>query len=113
MKRLAELLNLALAFSLAPAACGLSLPRPGARIFPHPQNIGARQDNDGIHLAVSPVCGPLSGNTSDVNTGIHLPLIKTIVAFGVGSCRPPSAFLWEHQYLMRIFLLGFVHGWRT
>ncbi|KAL1948214.1 hypothetical protein VTO73DRAFT_12289 [Trametes versicolor] len=42
-----------------------------------------RQDrNNGIHLAVSPVCGPLSGNVSDVNTGINLSTIKTIVAFG-------------------------------
>ena len=46
-----------------------------------------RQDdgNDGIHLAVSPVCGPLSGNTSDANAGIDLSSIKTIVAFGVCS----------------------------
>ncbi len=43
-----------------------------------------RQDrNNGIHLAVSPVCGPLSGNVSDVNAGIDLKTIKTIVAFGV------------------------------
>lgn len=43
-----------------------------------------RQDrNNGIHLAVSPVCGPLSGNVSDVNTGIDLSTVKTIVAFGV------------------------------
>ncbi|OJT04615.1 hypothetical protein TRAPUB_4680 [Trametes pubescens] len=42
-----------------------------------------RQDrNNGIHLAVSPVCGPLSGNVSDVNAGIDLKTIKTIVAFG-------------------------------
>ncbi|KAI0658162.1 hypothetical protein C8Q70DRAFT_918294 [Cubamyces menziesii] len=42
-----------------------------------------RQDpNNGIHLAVSPICGPLSGNTSDVNAGIDLSCIKTIVAFG-------------------------------
>ena len=48
-----------------------------------------RQDpNNGIHLAVSPICGPLSGNTSDVNAGIDLSCIKTIVAFGV---RVPSA----------------------
>ena len=51
----------------------------------------ARQDgNNGIHLAVSPVCGPLSGNVSDVNAGVHLSRIKTIVAFGVrlrGFCQ--------------------------
>ena len=101
MKRLAELLALAFPFA---TAYGLNVPRPGARILSRPSNV-ARQDNDGIHLAVSPVCGPLSGNTSDVNTGIHLPRIKTIVAFGVSSSCPSSAFLWEHQYLMRIFLL--------
>ncbi|KAI1782982.1 hypothetical protein LXA43DRAFT_1103129 [Ganoderma leucocontextum] len=78
MKHFAELLTLAL--SLAPAH-GLSLPRPGARILSRPPKV-ARQDNDGIHLAVSPVCGPLSGNVSDVNAGIHLPLIRTLVAFG-------------------------------
>ena len=44
--------------------------------------------NNGIHLAVSPICGPPSGNTSDVNAGIDLSCIKTIVAFGV---RVPSA----------------------
>lgn len=40
-------------------------------------------DNDGIHLAVRPICGPLSGNMSDVNAGVDLDAIKTIVAFGV------------------------------
>lgn len=42
-----------------------------------------RDDNDGIHLAVSPKCGPLGGNLADVNAGIHLSQIKTIVSFGV------------------------------
>ncbi|KAI0365404.1 hypothetical protein BV20DRAFT_954326 [Pilatotrama ljubarskyi] len=42
-----------------------------------------RQDrNNGIHLAVAPVCGPLSGNVSDVNAGIDIRGINTIVAFG-------------------------------
>jgi len=41
-----------------------------------------QDDNDGIHLAVSPRCGPLGGNTSDVNAGIDLKSIKTIVSFG-------------------------------
>ena len=86
MKHLTKLLTLA--FSLAPAY-GLNLPRPGARISSSQKVV--RQDNDGIHLAVSPVCGPLSGNTSDVNSGIHLPLIKTIVAFGVSLTRPSRA----------------------
>ncbi len=32
----------------------------------------ARQDrNNGMHLAVSPVCSPLSGRTADVNAGAH------------------------------------------
>ncbi|KAH9846716.1 hypothetical protein C2E23DRAFT_872225 [Lenzites betulinus] len=45
--------------------------------------LSLRQDpNNGIHLAVSPICGPLSGNVSDVNAGIDLGNIKTIVAFG-------------------------------
>ncbi len=39
--------------------------------------------SDGIHLAVSPACGSLSGNASDVNSGIDLKRVKTIVAFGV------------------------------
>jgi hypothetical protein len=38
--------------------------------------------NDGIHLAVSPRCGPLSGTASDFNAGLNLPQFKTIVAFG-------------------------------
>ena len=41
-----------------------------------------REYNDGIHLAVSPNCGPLGGNTADVNAGIDLSKIKTIVSFG-------------------------------
>ncbi|KAI0649681.1 hypothetical protein C8Q79DRAFT_900650 [Trametes meyenii] len=41
-----------------------------------------QERNNGIHLAVSPVCGPLSGNVSDVNAGIDLKKFKTIVAFG-------------------------------
>ena len=44
----------------------------------------SRQDrNNGIHLAVSPVCGPLSGDSTDANAGIDLGSVKTIVAFGV------------------------------
>lgn len=41
-----------------------------------------RRDGD-IHLAVGPRCGPLSGNTSDVNASIDPNKIKTIVSFGV------------------------------
>jgi hypothetical protein len=40
---------------------------------------------DGIHLAVRPQCGPLSGSVSDVNAGLDLSNIKTIVSFGVGN----------------------------
>ncbi|KAI0658160.1 hypothetical protein C8Q70DRAFT_997204 [Cubamyces menziesii] len=44
--------------------------------------IPARENpNTCIHLAVSPVCGLLSGNVSEVNAGVHLSRIKTIVAF--------------------------------
>ncbi|KAG6836178.1 hypothetical protein H0H93_010583, partial [Arthromyces matolae] len=42
----------------------------------------AREYNDGIHLAVDVRCGPLFGNTSDVNAGIDPHGIKTIVSFG-------------------------------
>jgi hypothetical protein len=51
----------------------------GALIIPRRRTIG----NDGIRLAVSPKCGPLSGSTADVNAGVDLFQIKTIVSFGV------------------------------
>ena len=41
-------------------------------------------DNDGIHLAVSPQCGQLSGTQADINAGIDRRNIRTIVSFGVG-----------------------------
>lgn len=44
--------------------------------------MGLQDPNDGIHLAVSPRCGPLSGTVSDFNAGLNLPQFKTIVAFG-------------------------------
>lgn len=44
--------------------------------------MGWQDPNDGIHLAVSPQCGPLSGTASDFNAGLNLPQFKTIVAFG-------------------------------
>lgn len=53
----------------------------GALITPRQASDG----NDGIHLAVKPQCGPLSGSTADVNAGIDLSKYKTIVSFGV-SC---------------------------
>ena len=42
-----------------------------------------RQYNNGIHLAVRPQCGPLSGKMSDANAGFDLGRYKTIVSFGV------------------------------
>ncbi|KAI0314311.1 hypothetical protein OF83DRAFT_1064051 [Amylostereum chailletii] len=51
----------------------------GTYIFPLS---GAQGDNDGIHLAVHPSCGSLGGNFTDVNAGIDLQKIKTIVSFG-------------------------------
>ncbi|EJF57074.1 hypothetical protein DICSQDRAFT_112285 [Dichomitus squalens LYAD-421 SS1] len=78
MKHLAGLLILAL--PLAPAGA-VHLPVSGVRVAESLSQV-ARQDNDGITLAVSPVCGSLSGNVSDANAGIHLPSFKTIVAFG-------------------------------
>lgn len=36
-----------------------------------------------VHLAVHPDCGPLWGTVSDVNAGLNLANIKTVVAFGV------------------------------
>jgi hypothetical protein len=39
--------------------------------------------NDGIHLAIHPRCGPLSGSTTNVNGGINPWTTETIVAFGV------------------------------
>ncbi|KAF8427625.1 carbohydrate esterase family 16 protein [Boletus edulis BED1] len=35
-----------------------------------------------VHLAVHPRCGPLWGNVSDMNAGVDLAPIKTIVSFG-------------------------------
>ena len=51
--------------------------------------------NDGIHLAVSPKCGSLSGTVTDVNAGVELFKMDTIVSFGVGFWSPviPRNFL--------------------
>lgn len=38
-----------------------------------------------VHLAVHPHCGPLWGKVSDVNAGLDLTRINTIVSFGVGA----------------------------
>lgn len=63
------------------ASYTLALPGVLASPFIVPQ---VRDDNDGVHLAVSPKCGPLGGTLADVNAGIDLSQIKTIVSFGVG-----------------------------
>jgi hypothetical protein len=44
-----------------------------------------RDDNDGIHLAISPACGSATGGVAvDHNSGIPaLSQFKTIVTFGV------------------------------
>ena len=39
-------------------------------------------DNDGIHLAISPPCGSFGGNVTNVNSGIDLRNMDTIVSFG-------------------------------
>ncbi|KAL1691942.1 hypothetical protein GGG16DRAFT_102132 [Schizophyllum commune] len=44
--------------------------------------LSVRERNDGIHLAVGPSCGSLTGTVSDVNAGIDTSKIKTVVAFG-------------------------------
>ncbi|VDB86519.1 unnamed protein product [Peniophora sp. CBMAI 1063] len=41
-----------------------------------------KENNDGIHLAISPPCGTLSENVTNVNVGIDLRDIDTIVSFG-------------------------------
>ncbi|KAF7328272.1 Carbohydrate esterase family 16 protein [Mycena venus] len=41
-----------------------------------------RQTNDGVHLAITPACGKLGGNFTNVNAGIVTSGIKTLVAFG-------------------------------
>lgn len=64
-----------------------------------------------VHLAVHPQCGPLSGNVSDVNAGLDLAKIKTIVSFGVRvhSVRFRECKDVDWHLCMGI---GFVYGWR-
>jgi hypothetical protein len=48
-----------------------------------PRQVGGNGTNDGIHLAIGPNCGSLSGKFSDVNSRLLEPnLYKTIVSFG-------------------------------
>jgi hypothetical protein len=44
-----------------------------------------RQTNDGVHLAITPVCGKLGGTFANANAGVPTTGIKTLVAFGVCS----------------------------
>ncbi|KIJ14047.1 carbohydrate esterase family 16 protein [Paxillus involutus ATCC 200175] len=44
--------------------------------------LAAGSNETAVHLAVHPNCGPLWGNVSDVNAGLDLNQIKTIVSFG-------------------------------
>ncbi|KAI0708321.1 hypothetical protein C8Q76DRAFT_627053 [Earliella scabrosa] len=67
-------------FSLVSFATALSVVH-GA-LLADPRRLARQDSNNGIHLAVSPTCGSLSGNTADVNAGIDLKRAKTIVAFG-------------------------------
>ncbi|KAJ7716803.1 carbohydrate esterase family 16 protein [Mycena olivaceomarginata] len=41
-----------------------------------------RQTNDGVHLAITPVCGKLGGTFANTNAGVPTTGIKTLVAFG-------------------------------
>ncbi|KAJ7861411.1 carbohydrate esterase family 16 protein, partial [Mycena olivaceomarginata] len=41
-----------------------------------------RQTNDGVHLAITPVCGKLGGTFANANAGVPTTGIKTLVAFG-------------------------------
>lgn len=68
-----------------------------------------RADNDGIHLAVNPNCGPLGGNTADVNAGIDLSKIKTIVSFGVRTMsRHPCP---KRLVICTCLFIGLLHRW--
>ncbi|KAJ7803613.1 carbohydrate esterase family 16 protein [Mycena olivaceomarginata] len=42
----------------------------------------ARQTNDGVHLAITPVCGKLGGTFANANAGVPTTGIKMLVAFG-------------------------------
>lgn len=61
--------------------------------------------NSGIHLAVGPVCGKLSGSTADVNAGIP-PMVafETVVSFGVRE-RVKSCLV----HIKGVFDLGLIY----
>ncbi|ESK89450.1 carbohydrate esterase family 16 protein [Moniliophthora roreri MCA 2997] len=48
----------------------------------HSPGANGQERNDGIHLAVSPICGSFPGNVADINAGIDPERIRTIVSFG-------------------------------
>ncbi|KAI0767759.1 hypothetical protein C8Q74DRAFT_1282217 [Fomes fomentarius] len=65
-------------FVLVSSLPGLTLGLPGQAV----SSLTRQDTNSGIHLAVSPICGSLSGTTADVNAGVDPKRVKTIVAFG-------------------------------
>ena len=69
-----------LPFALSALADAGALPRQGL-------------NETDVHLAVHPHCGPLWGNVSDVNAGIDLAKINTIVSFGVRTRLVPPLWL--------------------
>jgi len=48
-----------------------------------------RIKREDVHLAVHPRCEPLSGEYWDLNAGVDLDNMKTIVSFGVSAWRLP------------------------
>lgn len=84
--------------------------RPRARCTAQPRHSVSsmayrtrRQDpNNGVYLAISPVCCLLSGNVSDVNAGIYLSTIKIIAALG-SSLQPPQPYTPPRHDWLAIF----------
>ncbi|KAI3608190.1 thermolabile hemolysin [Moniliophthora roreri] len=48
----------------------------------HSPGLNDQERNDGIRLAVSPICGSFPGNVADINAGIDPGRVRTIVSFG-------------------------------
>jgi hypothetical protein len=67
-----------------------------------------RQTNDGVHLAITPVCGKLGGTFANANAGVVTTGIKTLVAFGARS----TLLIYSHRPLM-VIISGLVHLWRA
>jgi hypothetical protein len=77
----------------------------GALVTPRRRSIGdvvGSIYNDGIRLAVTPKCGPLAGPMADVNAGLDLSKVKTIVSFGVSICVIAIVFDTDAQHWFRI-----------